>query len=143
MFPCDLLEHTFPDPEDPNRLTGRSEVERRVTYFQQLEESLHRRYHSLIQLIRNCLHNTPSRRPIAEQLCSVLEEMKGIIEGPYEEFSKLDAMRQVATAKALKKRESEVKKMTDELAAKDEDIQRLLHQLDTTQVSSSYKINRY
>ena len=80
-------------------------------------------------------------RPIAEQLCLVLDEIKEDIEGPYEEFSKLDAMRQVATAKALKKRESEVKKMTDELAAKDKDIQQLLHQLDSTQVSSSYKIN--
>ena len=137
MFPGDLLEHTFPNPEDPNRLTGRSEVERRATYFQQLEESLHRRYHSLIQLIRDCLHNTSSKRPIAEQLCSELEEIKGVIEGPYGGFSKLDAMRQVATMKALKKRESDVKKKTDESAAKDEDIQRLLHQLETTQVSST------
>lgn len=141
MFPGDLLEHTFPNPEDPNRLIGRSEVERRAVYFQQLEESLHRKYHSLIQLIRSCLSNTPSRRPTAEQLCSVLEEMKAVIEGPYEEFSKLDAMRQVATTKALEKKKSKMKKMKDALATKDEDIEWLLHQLNTTQVSNSYTGN--
>ena len=73
---------------------------------------------------------------MAEQVCAELEEIKGIIEGPYEEFSMLDAMRQVATAKALKKRESEVKKMADKLVTKDKDMEELLHQLDTTQVSS-------
>ena len=140
MFPDDLLEHTFPDPEDPDKLTGRSEVERRATYFQQLEQSLHPRYHSLIQLIKICLHNTPTRRPTTAQLCTALEEIKGDIEGPYKEFLKLDAMRQVATMKALEKRESEMKEKSDELVAKDEEIQRLLQQLNITQVSLYYAL---
>ena len=134
MFPGELLEHTFPDPNNPNRLIGHSEVERRGKYLEQLELSLHRQHHSLIQLTKDCLHNTPSRRPTAKQLVVTLEGMKADIEGPYSEFSKLDAVRQVATMKALGKRESKVKKKTNELAVKDDMIQKLQKQLKHVQV---------
>ena len=44
-----------------------------------------------------------------------LEEIKGTIEGPYEEISKLDAVRQVAMMRVLKGRDDDVRVKTDEL----------------------------
>jgi hypothetical protein len=55
---------------------------------------------------------------------SVLEEVKGDIEGPCGELAIIDAMRQVKTAMALKKEK------LNQLAAKDQEIQQLQHQLE-------------
>ena len=143
MFPGDLLEHNYPDPENPDRLTGRTEVERRGEYFEQLEQSAFRQHQSMIQLTKDCLHNTPSRRPTAEQLVVALEGMKADIEGPYGEFSKLDAVRQVAIMKALRGKEEDVREKTDELREKTDEltekngeIQQLQQQLQHAQVQN-------
>ena len=56
-----------------------------------------------------------------------LEEARSTIEGTYGELATVDAVRQVRTRKALKKRSKEKMK---ELTAKDEEIQHLQHQLE-------------
>ena len=125
MFPGDLLQPTFADPDHPGRLVGRSEVGRRQAYFDQLEDLLPggvRRL--LIQMIKDCLRNDPSQRPTAEQLVTALEGMKGDIEGPCGELATMDAVRQVKIAKALKKEK------VDKLTAKDQEIQQLHQQLE-------------
>ena len=125
MFPGDLLQPTYADPDNPDRLIGRSEVGRRQAYFDQLEDLLPggvRRH--LVQTIKDCLRNDPSQRPTAEQLVTVLEGMKCDVEGPCGELTIMDAVRQVKTAKALKKGK------VDELAAKDQEIQQLQQQLE-------------
>ena len=136
VFPCDLLEHNYPDPENPDRLTGRTEVERRGQYFESLEQTVlcGRQHQPLVQLIKDCLHNTPSRRPSTEQLLQALEEMKATIEGPYGEFTKMDAVKQVTMMRALKGRDEDMRVKTDELAAKDGEIQQLHQQLEQAQV---------
>ena len=118
MFPGDLLEPNYVDPDHPGRLLGRSEVERRQLYFDQLEGK------ALVRLVKTCLHNDPSQRPTAKQLVTVLEGVKGDIEGPCGELTTMDAMRQVKTVKALKKEK------VDQLAAKDQEIQQLQQQLE-------------
>ena len=130
MFPGDLLEHTFPDPNNPRQLVGRSEVDRRGTYFEYLEIELHRRSagYPLVCVVKQCLENIPEERPTAEQLVRALEGMKGAIEGGYGELATVDAVRQVRTMKALKSR-SEDNCKVNELTAKDEQIQRLQLQL--------------
>ena len=129
VFPGNLLEHNYPDPENPDRLTGRTEIERRGQYFESLEQTVlsGRQYQPLVQLVKNCLHNNPSTRPSTEQVLEALEEMKATIEGPYGEISKLDAVRQVATMKALRGRDEDVRAKTDEL-------QQLHQQLEQAQV---------
>ena len=127
MFPGDLLQPTYADPDNPDRLVGRSEVGRRQAYFDQLEDLLSapggvRRH--LVQMMKDCLRNDPSQRPTAEQLVTVLEGMKGDVEGPCGELATMDAMRQVKTAKALKKEK------VDQLAVKDQEIQQLQQQLE-------------
>ena len=125
MFPGDLLQPTYADPDHPGRLVGRSEVGRRQAYFDQLEDLVPggvRRL--LVQMIKDCLRNDPSQRPTAEQLVTVLEGMKGDVEGPCGELATVDAVRQVKTTKALKKEK------VDQLAAKDQEIQQLQQQLE-------------
>ena len=129
VFPGNLLQHTYADPDNPNRLIGRSEVGRRQAYFDQLEDLLPASGEVkclLIQMIKDCLRNAPTQRPTAEQLVTALEGIKGVIEGGYGELATVDAVRQVRTMKALKSR-SEGK--LNELAAKDEQIQQLQQQL--------------
>ena len=63
--------------------------------------------------------------------------MKATIEGPYGEFAKMDAMKQVTMVRALKGRDEDVRVKTDELAAKDGEIQQLRHQLEQAQVPES------
>jgi hypothetical protein len=117
VFPGDLLEHNYADPDSPGRLLGRTEVERRQLYFDQLEGTV-----QLVQLIKTCLHNDPSQRHTAEQLVTELERMKSDVEGPCGKLATVDAVRQVMTAMALKEKSEE---KVDELAAKEEEIQQL------------------
>ena len=108
-------------------MIGRSEVDRRQAYINQLEDLLPggiRR--PLIQMIKDCLRNAPAQRPTAEQLVTALDEMKLVIEGDYEELVTVDAVRRVRTMKALKSRSDD---KINELAAKDEQMQQLQQQL--------------
>ena len=79
--------------------------------------------HPLLQLIKNCLRNAPSQRPIAEQLVTALVEMKADIEGDYGDLATVEAMRQVKVTKSLKNKRNLI-------AAKDEEIQQLQEQLE-------------
>ena len=105
VFPGSLLPHNYADPQNPDRLLGRSEVERRRDYIQQLHGQLGEE-HSLVQLVHQCLHNTPTRRPPAEELLQQLEAMRVQIEGPYgSQLKKMDIAK-VGMMKALREIES-------------------------------------
>ena len=101
-------------------------------YFDQLEIVLPGgNRHRLIQLIKGCLRNDPSQRPTAEQLVSGFEEMKTDVEGSYGQLAKVDAVRQVMTMKTFQQHQKE---NTDEVIAKEEEIQQLRQQLQVTYV---------
>ena len=82
VFPGTLLPHTYPDPDNPERLLGRSEVERRADYILLLHQQL-REQHPLLQLVCQCLHNEPAQRPSAEELLQQLDAVRPQIEGTY------------------------------------------------------------
>jgi hypothetical protein len=95
-FPGQLLEPNYTDPENPDRLVGRSEVERREQYFQLLDRRIvNGQRHPCVQLAKDCLHNSPLRRPTAEQLVATLEGMRADIEGLCGAVARADAVRQV------------------------------------------------
>ena len=87
VFPDDLLPHTYPDPQNPSRLLGRSELERRGDYMTILHHQLGES-HPLVELVKQCLHNDPEFRPTAE---TVLHQLDGVvIDDPYQHLTKLD-----------------------------------------------------
>ena len=114
---------------------GRTEVERRECYIEQLKYTFLRgELHPFVQLMKRCLKNEPHERPTAEELVMSLEAMKADIEGPYGDITRIDAVRQVVTMRALGKRETEVREKTAESAVKDAEIQQLQEELEHIQV---------
>ena len=72
-FPCSLLQSTYPDPDRPGMVLGRTEVERRTKYFDIAEGgSKTDEDRRLIKMSQHCLQNDPSSRPKAEV---ILEEL--------------------------------------------------------------------
>ena len=134
-FPGDLLEPTYCDPDNQENLLARSEVDRRQVYIDQLETTLpNGGRHPLVQLVKCCLKNAASQRPTAEDVLRSLEEMKPVIDGPCGEVARADAVRQVVMMRAILGRETEVRRKTDESAAKDEEIHQLQQELEQEQV---------
>ena len=105
MFPGSLLPHSYADPQNPNRLLARSELERRRDYIQSLNEQLGEE-HSLVWVVHQCLHNIPAQRPSAEELLQQIEAVRAQIEGPYGgQLKKVDVVK-VGMMKALKEIQS-------------------------------------
>ena len=129
VFPGDLLPHNYPDPDNPGRLLGRSEVERRMDYIQPLRDQLGEQ-HTLLQLVCRCLHNEPAQRPSAEELLQQLEAVRPQVERAYGSSQQVKvemAKLQVAMMSVLRMRETEV-------GEKDGEIERLRHDLQQVQV---------
>ena len=104
---------------------------RRGQYFEQLENLLPattRVKRVLIELIKDCLHNSPLQRPTAEHLVTALDGMKSDMEGSYGDLATIDAVRQVKTMRAMKQN-------SDELSAKDEENHHLQRQLEVSLVT--------
>ena len=114
MFPGDLLPSTYPNPEDPERIIGRSEVERRSDYIQLLHGQLGEQY-PLVQLVHQCLQNAPARRPSAEELLRQLEAVRAQIEGRYgNQLVKVDVVK-VGMVKALRETDTEIEHLQQQL----------------------------
>ena len=107
---------------------GQSELDHQGNYFEHLEKMLQvSAGYPLVGVVRQCMENIPEERPTVEQLVGVLEGLKGDIEGPCGKLATVDAMRQVMTAVALKKKSRE---KLDELTVKEEEIRQLQQQLE-------------
>ena len=63
-----------------------------------------------------------------------LENLRADIEGPCGEVARADAVRQVVMMRAILRRETEVRRKTDESAAKDEENHLLQQELEHEQV---------
>ncbi len=68
------------DPHNPGRLIGCSEIERREVYMKKLENLLLESHPVLVEMVTNCLHNTPQARPTAEQLLETLTPVQEAME---------------------------------------------------------------
>ena len=68
-----MLLATQVDPDNPGRVIGRTEVERREVYMKKLENQLLESHPALVELVTNCLHNSPQTRPSSVQLLETLQ----------------------------------------------------------------------
>ena len=129
VFPGNLLPPNYPDPDNPGRLVGRSEIERRTDYIQPLYKELGEQ-HPLVQLVCHCLHNVPAQRPSAEELLQQLEaQMK---EAYGRKLVRAEMARlQVAMMTMLRMEETDARE-------KDNEIKRLQHDLQQVQVRKLY-----
>ena len=113
MFPGDLLSGTFPDPDNPERALARTEVERRGEYMEILEGDFGYRHPALVQLVRQCLHNAPERRPTTNDVLGRLQRLKVEVEGVYGgSLVKLDIGR-VLLAKEIKKKDKKIEELRE------------------------------
>ncbi|XP_064389621.1 traf2 and NCK-interacting protein kinase-like isoform X5 [Halichondria panicea] len=121
VFPGDLLAPTYSDPNNPDHLLARSEFERRGPYTALLKRSLAGgRKHPLFGLVRECLANTPERRPTTAELLSSLEEVGREMDG---ELLQLDIAR-VKTARTLREKEKRIEALQREVVEKDRILER-------------------
>ena len=74
IFPGDLLPITY---YDAGNLQARNEVQRREQYIETLGH-----YHpALVELVKECLHNSPDQRPTTDDLLVRLQRMREEVEG--------------------------------------------------------------
>ena len=112
MFPGTLLPHNYEDPRNPDCLLARSEVERRRDYIQPLHGQLGEE-HPLVQLVHQCLRNTPARRPSAEELLHQLEAVRAQIEGPYGQIVNVNL--DMKKVRVLREKDTEIRGLQQQM----------------------------
>ena len=91
-FPCDPLAPTYFDNES-GLVVARTELQRRSEYMRSVNTQLRacdqpRGDHPLIQLIQQCLHNGPHKRPNIREVLRLLEEARAGIRDEESERNK-------------------------------------------------------
>ena len=97
VFPCDPLAHNYLD-DVSGMLVARTELQRRSEYMRSVNTQLRacgqlRGDHPLIQLIQQCLHNGPHKRPNIREVLHLLEEARAGIRDEESERNKGELVR--------------------------------------------------
>ena len=100
---------TYPNPDNNREVRGRTEVERRGVYINKLTE-ISENHPSLVELMKQCLHNDPCERPSTDELLTRLQGMRVEVEGEYGGPVKLDMVR-VRLAKEVKEKDRRLEEM--------------------------------
>ena len=96
-FPCDVLAATYIDKD--GILRARSEIERREEYLEIIYKEVGED-HLLVQLIGQCLHNDPAKRPNINEVQKLLELAKAEVGEDEEiEMNKLELMQRLKVRK--------------------------------------------
>ena len=110
IFPGDLLPSTF---YDAGNLQARNEVQRREQYIETLEAHIGRYHPALVELVKECLHNSPDQRPNTDDLLTRLQRMREEVEGEYGGSVRLDMVR-VRLAKEVKIKDRRIEELTQQ-----------------------------
>ena len=88
-------------------------MERRGEYIELLEKQVDWIHPALVQLVRQCLHNAPERRPTTNDVLGRLQRLKVEVEGVYGgSLVKLDIDR-VLLAKEIKKKDKRIEELRE------------------------------
>ena len=117
------LSHQWPTPSEPVvtdpvtfEVKGRSEVERRSSYFDKIDD----RAITLIPTIINCLNNIPKNRASIVQVCSQLE---GLVDKQDSSTDETD-MPSSSLQQEIKRKDAEIRRMAIQIQTKNIQIQR-------------------
>ena len=83
MFPGNLQSYTFQDPNNRGHVQGRTEIERRVTYIERLETCISIYNQALVDLVKQCLDDSPEDRPSSEDLLRQIHIITKEVEKSY------------------------------------------------------------
>ena len=126
-----VLSQTFPKPlsaayMDARRMmVGRTELERRANYMQQIHSQL-RNGHPLIVMIQRCLKNLPQDRPAVRQVVELLDEAKTEVQDVESDMNKLELVQSVREkTQHIQSKDEEVQSLTQQITGKDAQIQQL------------------
>ena len=136
------LSQTFPKPltaaymDDSGMMVGRTELDRRGNYMQQIHRLL-REGHPLIQMIQRCLKNRIRERPTIPAVLEFLEQARAEVQDDECDMSKLELVQTLRQKKQLiERREGENRSLSQQLTekdqvirSKDDEIQTLSQQL--------------
>lgn len=106
-----MLSFTYPDPNNKEHTIGRSELERRQPYMTILETQVAQSHPVLLELVRQCLHNAPERRPSGVDILKRLKQVKVQVEGEYGDITKQFDIGKIIVLKKLKMKESMIEEM--------------------------------
>ena len=150
------LSQTFPKPlsaayMDARRMmVGRTELERRGNYMQQIHRLL-REGHPLIQMIQRCLKNLPEDRPTIHAVLEFLEQTRAEVQDGECDMSKLELVQTLkqktqlierregevqSMGQVIRSKDNEIESRNDAIRSKDGEIQRLQSSLQALQVEN-------
>ena len=112
-FPGDLLPSTYPNPDSPLEVRGRTELERRERYIAVMEAEFARLCPALVQLIKQCLLNAPDKRPSTDELLTRLQRVRSEMGGAQGGCPmNVDIMIRVRMAKEMKVKDGQIDELT-------------------------------
>ena len=135
-----VLSQTFPKPlaaaymDARRRMVGRTELERRGEYVQQIQRQL-REDHPLIKMIQRCLSNLPEDRPTVDLVLNFLEQARAEVNDSEYDTSKL-ALAQALSQKTqlLQDKDELVEQTTREMVEQIESQrEQMARQIETQQ----------
>ncbi len=127
---------THSDPHNPGRVIGRTEVERREVYMKKLEDQLLKSHPILVEMVTNCLHNTPQTRPTAEQLLETLTPVQDAMENIHGgSLGRLINIVNVLHMKETKEKNKRIKELEVKLLC---ELQSLMYQIVITIIALLY-----
>ena len=142
IFPKDLKPHTFFD-EATQKIVGRSEIERRHDYIEQMKAALDET-HLLVKLTLDCLGYLPKNRPHALEVLRRLEEVGRIVHQNCME-TKLELIQQIAAKDAGKEEEIQQIRLQHQrqLSVRDAQLAEKEAEIETFQTEKQQQIRHF
>ena len=123
------LSQMFPDPlstgymNDSGRMVGRTELERRAKYMQEVLWQFPRQGHPFVRLIEQCLKNRISERPSIQQVQQWLEEGRARVEDREFDVDKLSLTQVLhSQIQSNQAQREEIHTLSQQNVAKEEEV---------------------
>ena len=140
-----ILSQTFSKPlsatyMDDRGVVGRTELERRGNYMQQIQRQL-REGHPLIQMIQRCLKNRIRERPTIHEVVQFLEQARAEIDDGEYDVNKLTLVQTLSQRTQLlqskdeqiEQKEREIRSLSMQMTGKDKQIESLQLHIEAQQ----------